>query len=162
MGLENGFCYSLVGRRRCLSRPSRVKSIWVTDTEAIRMMPRFDNSGVGPEVPAVQPDRLFRGFLEAAPDAVVIIDGEGAIVQVNSQTEKMFGYRREELVSRPVEVLMPERFRARTSESAGSFPLIRTRGPWAAALSCSACERTAASFRSMYRSAPCRPRRESL
>ena len=74
-------------------------------------MTRFDDSVVGPEIPAVQPDRLFRGFLEAAPDAVVIIDGEGAIVQVNSQTEKVFGYRREELVGRPVEVLMPERFR---------------------------------------------------
>ena len=111
MRLRNGFCYSLVGRRRRLSRTSRVKSIWLTDTEAIRVMTRFDDSVVGPEIPAVQPDRLFRGFLEAAPDSVVIIVGEGAIVQVNSQTEKLFGYRREELLGHPLEVLMPERFR---------------------------------------------------
>ena len=73
------------------------------------MIRRFDEPVVGPQIPAVQPDRLFPGFLEAAPDAVVIIDGNGAIAQVNSQTEKMFGYGREELVGRLVEVLMPER-----------------------------------------------------
>ena len=41
----------------------------------------------------------------------MIIDGDGMIVQVNSQTEKLFGYRREELLGCPLEVLMPERFR---------------------------------------------------
>jgi len=61
--------------------------------------------------PASQPERLFHGFLEAAPDAVVIIDGDGVIVQVNSQAERLFGYPRAELLGRPVEVLMPERFR---------------------------------------------------
>ncbi len=58
-----------------------------------------------------QPERLFHGFLEASPDAVVIIDGGGMVVQINSQTERLFGYGREELVGRPLEVLMPERFR---------------------------------------------------
>jgi len=61
--------------------------------------------------PVSQAERLFHGFLEAAPDAVVIIDGGGMVVQVNSQTEKLFGYCREELVGRPLEMLMPERFR---------------------------------------------------
>lgn len=61
--------------------------------------------------PAGEPDRLFYGFLEAAPDAVVIIDSKGAIAQVNLQTERLFGHRREELIGRRLEVLMPERFR---------------------------------------------------
>lgn len=54
---------------------------------------------------------LFYGFLEAAPDAVVIVDGNGIIVQANRQAENLFGFRRDELIGGPVEVLMPERFR---------------------------------------------------
>ena len=54
---------------------------------------------------------LFYGFLEAAPDAVVIVDGNGTIVQVNREAENLFGFRRDELIGGPVEVLMPERFR---------------------------------------------------
>jgi len=43
---------------------------------------------------------------------MMIVDGEGRIIVVNSQTEKLFGYSREELIGRPVELLVPERFRS--------------------------------------------------
>jgi PAS domain S-box-containing protein len=75
------------------------------------MQTAVDNLSSGPKFPVGQHERLFHGFLEAAPDAVVIIDGDGVIAQVNSQTEKLFGYHREELVGRSLEMLMPERYR---------------------------------------------------
>jgi PAS domain S-box-containing protein len=56
---------------------------------------------------------LFQGLLEAAPDAVVIVDADGVIRIVNRQTEVLFGYRREDLLGSPVEVLLPQRSRQR-------------------------------------------------
>jgi PAS domain S-box-containing protein len=55
----------------------------------------------------------FRSVLEAAPDAIVIADGDGSIVLVNAQTERLFGYAREQLVGQPIEILVPERFQGR-------------------------------------------------
>src|ERR1700719_5264229 len=58
----------------------------------------------------------FRGILESAPDAMVITDGKGRIVLVNAETERMFGYRREELVGQLLDILVPERFRGKHSQ----------------------------------------------
>lgn len=57
-------------------------------------------------------ESMFQGLLEAAPDAVVIVDEDGKILIVNAQTERLFRYSRDELLGREVELLVPERHRA--------------------------------------------------
>ena len=53
----------------------------------------------------------FRAILEAAPDAMVIVDQAGKIILVNAQTLSLFGYQREELIGQAIEFLIPKRFR---------------------------------------------------
>jgi PAS domain S-box-containing protein len=57
------------------------------------------------------PQELFQQVVEAAPNAMVMVDREGRIVLVNSQTEKLFAYAREQLLGKSIETLVPERFR---------------------------------------------------
>ncbi|MGA2844593.1 MAG: PAS domain S-box protein [Candidatus Acidiferrales bacterium] len=55
----------------------------------------------------------YRGLLEAAPDAMVVVNSDGAIVLLNLQAEKQFGYRRDELVGQKVKNIIPEGFAER-------------------------------------------------
>lgn len=70
----------------------------------------------------------FEALLEAAPDAMVVVDRRGTIVLVNSQTERLFGYPRTELVGESVDILVPERLRLRHgSHRQGFFDAARVR-----------------------------------
>ena len=66
-------------------------------------------------------ERRFRLVVEAAPNAMVLIDPAGRIVMVNTQAERVFGYSRAELVGQPVEMLVPERFRSHHPELRKTF-----------------------------------------
>jgi len=58
-------------------------------------------------------EKKFEGLLEAAPDAMVIVNEKGKIVLINKQTEILFGYARYELIGKPVELLIPHDFHSR-------------------------------------------------
>jgi PAS domain S-box-containing protein len=70
----------------------------------------------------------FRGLLEGAPDAIVIVDDSGSIILVNSQTEALFAHERAELIGKPIETLIPVRYRAtHPGHRAGYFVAPQTR-----------------------------------
>lgn len=74
---------------------------------------------------------MFEQFIESAPDAMVIADAAGTIVLVNRQAEQIFGIARSELIGRPIERLVPERFREKhVSHRDGYFrdPKVREMG----------------------------------
>lgn len=73
----------------------------------------------------------FQNLLDSAPDAIVIVDQDGQINLVNHQTEKLFGYSRDELLRQPVDMLVPESVRARHKEHRRNYlaePLTRPMG----------------------------------
>ena len=61
----------------------------------------------------VDGDALFRLAVEAAPNAMVMVNERGAIAMVNAQTERDFGYHRSEMLGQPIEMLLPARFNDR-------------------------------------------------
>ena len=76
-------------------------------------------------------DSATSGLLEALPDAIVIVNQEGQVANVNSQTEELFGYAREEILGQPIEMLIPERFRGRHVASRSDYvqkPMVRPMG----------------------------------
>ncbi|HLG02114.1 MAG TPA: PAS domain S-box protein, partial [Bacteroidia bacterium] len=66
-------------------------------------------------------EEKFKGLLESAPDAMVIVGNDGKIQLVNIQTEKLFGFSREELIGQEVEILIPERHKKVHPGHRGNF-----------------------------------------
>ena len=66
-------------------------------------------------------ERTFRGILEASPDPMILVNPEGMITLASPQTEKVFGYRQQELVGQSVEILMPKRYRGVHAQHLRSF-----------------------------------------
>jgi PAS domain S-box-containing protein len=69
----------------------------------------------------VSAERRFRQVIEGSPIGKVLVDHEGGIVLVNAHVEKLFGYSREEMLGRPVEMFVPRRFRAHHADHREGF-----------------------------------------
>jgi PAS domain S-box-containing protein len=91
-------------------------------------------------------EEQFRALLELAPDAMVIVDHRGVIRLANAQTEEMFGYGRGELLGRPVELLLPQRFRAGHPGHRRAYAASQQVRPMGAGLELSGLRRDGAEF----------------
>ncbi|TMQ29670.1 MAG: PAS domain S-box protein [Nitrospirae bacterium] len=117
---------SVTGDEQFLRRPDIPNGIWLS----VSGRPLVDESGLqtggvvafSDITTRKRAEQQFRALLESAPDAHVIINQTGTIKLINSQTEKLFGYTRQELLGQSIERLVPERFRGKhTSHRAGFF-----------------------------------------
>jgi two-component system, sensor histidine kinase and response regulator len=70
---------------------------------------------------STQAENKFKGLLESAPDAMIIVNQEGEITLLNSQAERLFGYARSEILNQKVETLLPERLREKHRQQRAEF-----------------------------------------
>ncbi|RKP43891.1 sensor histidine kinase [Trinickia fusca] len=122
--VENPALVAMRERRRVAGPPGEPLLIARDDGEAhidASSAPTFDVAGTLLGAVIVLHDVLereraeerFRLAVEASPNAMVMVDARGTIELINSQTERLFGYKRDELLGQPVEMLVPLRFRAK-------------------------------------------------
>jgi PAS domain S-box-containing protein len=87
----------------------------------LRPPPNHDARSVSLSAKAMAEVLLSSDLLETLPDAVVAVDRDGTIVQVNAQTQELFGYDRDELIGQKIEILVPERYRRQHHHHRESF-----------------------------------------
>jgi PAS domain S-box-containing protein len=106
----------LLGRRKDGSGfPIEIMLSPIESAEGILVMAAIRDISVRKEADRhlAQMEGRYRGLLEAAPDAMVVVNQAGEIVLLNVQAEKQFGYRRDELVGQQVKNIIPEGFAER-------------------------------------------------
>src|SRR5205814_3865747 len=119
--LHSGLCFpiklgeQLLGLVECFSRDIREPD------EGLLQMFTSIGSQLGQFVERKQAEERFRLAVESAPNAMVMINQKGKIVLANSQTERVFGYTREELLGKSIELLVLPRFRARLADCRRQF-----------------------------------------
>jgi PAS domain S-box-containing protein len=91
-------------------------------------------------------DGMFRALLEAAPDAMVCTAADGRVVLVNAEAERLFGYKREELIGQPVEILVPAAARAVHAEHRAGYVAEPRHRPMGASLPLAGRRRDASTF----------------
>jgi len=89
---------------------------------------------------------FFKTLLDAAPDAMIVIDGDGEIAIVNDQSETMFGYAREEFVGQKIEMLLPERLRGQHVRHRDAFIVNPALRPMGTGLDLVACRKDGSEF----------------
>ncbi len=98
---------------RMIARDGRV--VWMHDKNVLMRdaegRPQFWEGIMFDVTERKRNEEKFREFIDGAPDAIVIVNRMGIITLVNSQLESIFGYKRDEILDKPIETLIPERFR---------------------------------------------------
>ncbi len=108
--------------RRSATRHNRVKFLAVNQKDVTQL--KVLNHGRALQA-------KYRGLLETVPDAIVMVNNMGRIILVNGQAEALFDYKREELLGKPIETLLPKRFQAEHAKHRKNYitePKTRTMG----------------------------------
>ena len=89
--------------------------------DGIAALARFDHESAERALERKQAEERFRTAVMSSPNGMVMVNTRGEIVLVNEETERMFGYERDELLGKSIEQLVPERFRSDHAQHRGGF-----------------------------------------
>ncbi len=110
--LTGGLCWAEIQATPVLNDADRRGCVGTIEDVTAAMRERAQREELRARLQTQRSEARLIGLLEAAPDAVLCVDGDGRIVLVNAQTERLFGYGRAELADQPVEILVPDAIKA--------------------------------------------------